>query len=294
MQEGKKVNIGIIGHTGRLGRPLVNILSKHPYAKIVYTESKKEGSKGNLAEVELVFLVLPYGESEKYLSKLEGKRIIDLSLDHRLDAEWVYGLPETNKHKIKSAERVANPGCYATSILEALLPVKYFVRDIEIKAYSGVSGRPNQPVIENKGIERYAKGREHPQVKEIENCLGKQIKSFEPHLVHSLKTGIVAIINAELNDCSKISSLFKNSFENMPFIKLVDFQLDRNININYLKRNLKGLVNSNYCHISFKTDGKFITIISALDNLIKGGSGQAVQNFNIMYGFDEKTGLANC
>jgi N-acetyl-gamma-glutamyl-phosphate reductase len=111
------VKVGIIGHTGRVGKPLLEILSKHPYAEIVYTESKSKGYKGNLRDTELVFLALPYSESKKYLPRLKGKRIIDLSIDHRNDNGWVYGLPELNKDKIKNAQRVANPGCYATSVI---------------------------------------------------------------------------------------------------------------------------------------------------------------------------------
>ncbi|MCK4522150.1 MAG: hypothetical protein KAU20_06250 [Nanoarchaeota archaeon] len=284
------VNVGVIGHTGRLGKPLVEILNRHPYTNIVYTESRKEGRKGSLLDVDLVFLALPYNESEKYLLKLGRKKVVDLSIDHRCDNDWIYGLPELNRDMIKTAERITNPGCYATSILEALLPVKDIVTNIRIKAYSGVSGKPNQPVIKDKGIERYAKDKEHPQVAEIEKYLGKQIEFFEPYLVYPLETGIVAKIDAQLQDSSQVYPLFENSFKDKPFVKLVDFQPE-GINVCYLKKILIKLKNSNYCHISFNKDGKLITITSALDNLIKGGAGQAVQNFNLMYGFDETTGL---
>ena len=97
------INVGIIGHTGRLGKPLVDILNKHPESDIVYTESRKEGSQGNLLKADFVFLALPYGESGKYLTKIKKKRIIDLSIDNRCNDDWVYGLPELNKAKIKNA-----------------------------------------------------------------------------------------------------------------------------------------------------------------------------------------------
>ncbi|GBE20257.1 MAG TPA: hypothetical protein ENG87_03810 [Candidatus Pacearchaeota archaeon] len=280
------VNVGIIGHTGRLGKPLVEILNKHPNVKIVYTESRKEGIKGNLAEAELVFLALPYGESEKCVSELKGKKIIDLSIDHRCKNGWIYGLPELNNGNIKGAERVANPGCYATAVIEALLLLKDVITNIKIKAYSGVSGRPNQPIIEEKGIEKYAKGREHPQVAEIEKFLGKQIESFEPHLVYPIKTGVVVIISVQLKPGFSVDKLLGNH----KFLKLADFKPD-NVSVDYLKDIIKEVENSNFCKIAYNINENNITIISALDNLIKGGAGQAVQNFNIMYGFDEGTGL---
>ena len=99
------IKVGIIGHTGRLGSPLVELLNKHPFAKIVYTESRKEGIHGTLSDAELVFLALPHGESEKYISMFEGKRIIDLSIDHRDKEDWTYGLSEVNKDKIRMLKK---------------------------------------------------------------------------------------------------------------------------------------------------------------------------------------------
>src|SRR3989344_2913664 len=128
------INVGIIGHTGRTGKTLVEVLTKHPYAKIVYTESRQEGKQGNLEDSDTVFLHLPKGESKTYLPNLENKKIIDLSGDHRLNPGWIYGLPEKilwtgagpfyQKDEIKKAIKVANPGCYATSILLGIIPIK--------------------------------------------------------------------------------------------------------------------------------------------------------------------------
>ena len=95
------VNIGIIGHTGRLGKPLIRLLNNHPHADVVYTENRKEGVNGDLSNAQLVFLALPYGESKNYLPKLKGKKLIDLSIDHRCGKNWIYGLPEFNKETIK-------------------------------------------------------------------------------------------------------------------------------------------------------------------------------------------------
>ena len=132
----------------------------------------------------------------------------------------------------------------------------------------------------------YSEGREHPQVAEIEQSLGKQIEFFEPHLVYPIKTGIVVVINAQLKSRFSTDELVSNH----EFLKLADFKPD-NVDIDYLKNIIKEVENSNFCKIAYNIDESNITIISALDNLIKGGAGQAVQNFNIMYGMDEGLGL---
>ena len=113
----KKIKVGVIGHTGRLGKPLMEILAGHPFAEVVYTESRGEGKRGDLAKTEVVFLALPYGESEKYLLQLGDQKVIDLSIDHRGDSGWAYGLPEIFGADISKATKVSNPGRYATSVL---------------------------------------------------------------------------------------------------------------------------------------------------------------------------------
>ncbi len=276
------VKVGVYGHTGRLGIPLVKLLSKHQYAEIVYKHSKSEPRQGILEDAEFIFLALDSGVSEQYFDEWKNKRVIDLSIDHR--DKWVYGFPELYRDKIRNAELVANPGCYPTTIISGLYPIMEFVSDISIKAYSGVSGKPNQPVVKDKGIEKYATGREHPHVKEIEMCLGKQIQSLDTHLVYPLETGIVAKIDVE------VDTLYENAFCNEPFLKLVNFKPIEE-NFPYFREKLSDVANTNFCHISYEVNRKSITIISALDNLIKGGSGQAVQNFNIMNDFNETEGL---
>ncbi|MDO8741334.1 MAG: hypothetical protein Q7J54_07235 [Candidatus Woesearchaeota archaeon] len=234
-----KIKIGIIGHTGKLGKPLAEILSKHPYAEIVYTESRKEGITGSLSDAELVFLALPYGESGNYLPELNGKKLIDLSIDHRLDDGWAYGLSELNKDKIKAAQKVANPGCYATSIILALAPIKEKISDVHIASTSGISGAGLE-VQKEDNFKIYKEGNVHPQIVEIEKALGLENSLFVPQRIDTAYKGIVSTIFCDIKPCAY---------------------------------------------------GNKVIIISALDNLIKGGAGQAVQNFNLMHGFDETTGL---
>ncbi len=284
------VTVGVIGHTGRLGKHLIKILEKHPYAEIVYTESRGDGIKGKIKDPELLILNLPHHQSRAYLRRnnIGKKRIIDLSPDHRCDENWVYGLTNFNKDRIKYAKIVANPGCYATAILHALIPINGFLENIDIKAYSGVSGRPNTPVNKSKEIEEYSIGKRHYQVDEIEKYSGKKINSFEPHLVHALDTGIVAIIDAKIEPQQGLNHMFMHTIED-------DFEIikdqPKEITIEYLEEMLKDVKYTNdfkmYCHPNRDS----ITFISTLDNVMKGGVGHAVQNFNIMYGFPEMTGL---
>jgi len=135
-----KIKIGIIGHSGRLGKPLLEILNRHPFAEVIYTKSRSKGVQGKLSEVEFMFLALPHGESENYLAELSSIKTIDLSIDHRNDGSWVYGLPEIFRDKIGKATRVANPGCYATSILIGLFPLRGKIKSVNIASTSGISG----------------------------------------------------------------------------------------------------------------------------------------------------------
>lgn len=274
----EKIKIGIIGHTGRLGKPLVNLLRQHPYVEIVYTESRGEGIRGNLSETECVFLALPYGESEKYLAGLGGKKIIDLSIDHRNDDDWVYGLPEINCDQIKSARKVANPGCYATSILLGLYPLKDKITQARISSTSGMSGAGIK-VSKDDNFLVYKEGKQHPQIKEIEQILGLDKVLFVPQRIDTAEKGIVSTIFVQLDNLTKVSDLYAEIYQKCPFVRIKN------------EIETKNIINSNFCDIKileFKND---IVIISALDNLIKGGAGQAIQNFNLMYGFDESLSL---
>jgi len=272
------IKIGIIGHTGRLGKTLVEILNKHPQVEIVYTESRKEGIKGDLS-AELVFLALPYGESKEYIPKLNGKRLIDMSFDHRLDNRWVYGLPELNKDKIKNSKKIANPGCYATSIILGLAPLKGKVSEVNISSTSGISGAGRE-VQEKDNFLVYQEGKAHPQVKEIKSFLGLEEILFVPQRIDTAGRGIVSTIFAKYNGNENILRLYKEFYRSTPFVRIRENIETKEIN------------NTNFCDIKVSQFGDKIIIISALDNLIKGGSGQAVQNLNLMYGFDETTGLS--
>lgn len=271
----QKVKVGIIGHTGRLGKPLVEILQKHPAAEIVYTESRNEGCHGTLSEAEIIFLALPYGESANYLQKLVGKRVIDLSIDHRGDDDWAYGLPEIFENEIKKAKKVANPGCYATSILLALYPLKGKIKSIRISATSGISGAGIAQSKEDNFLV-YQEGNLHPQLKEISQIIGIDDILFVPQRIDSAERGIISTIFVGTNKkMSNLQKLYREAYQHCRFVRIRD------------EIETKQVIGTNFCDIKIMEFHNDILIISALDNIIKGGAGQAVQNFNLMYGLDD-------
>lgn len=274
----RMVNVGIFGHSGRLGKPLTEILNKHPHADIVFTKSKSEGEWGDLEKAECIFLALPYGESKNHFPKIKDKRIIDLSIDHRLDDNWIYGLPELNREKISNAKYVANPGCYATSIILGLLPLKDKIKNVRITSNSGISGAGGK-TKEIENILTYNEGDKHPQLKEIEKAVGIDKILFVPTRVDSVDRGILSIIFTEFSGDENLEKLYTDFYKSEPFIRNVT---------NIETKNVK---ESNFCDIKVDRYNSDLIIIAALDNLVKGGAGQAVQNFNIMYGFEETTAL---
>jgi N-acetyl-gamma-glutamyl-phosphate reductase len=274
----KKIKVGIIGHTGRLGKPLLKMLIRHLFAEVTYTESRSEGAQGNMEETEVVFLALPHGESERYLKKLSGKRIIDLSIDHRNDSGWTYGLSEIFGNKIKKSKLVANPGCYATSILLGLFPLKGKIKNLYIASTSGVSGA-GIAVSKNDNFLIYKEGRQHPQLKEIGKFIGLDEILFVPQRIDTAERGIISTMFVQIDSADNISELYTKAYAKHPFVRI--------------KKEIetKNVVGTNFCDIKILEFGKNVVVITALDNLIKGGSGQAIQNFNLMYGFKETMGL---
>jgi len=271
--------VGIIGHTGMLGKPLAELLDRHPHAEVVYTESRYEGINGNLSAVELMFLALPYGESEKHLPRLEGKRLIDLSIDHRDHEDWVYGLPELNRDRVACAQYVANPGCYATSVILGLAPLSRRISEVRISSTSGISGA-GMEVQEEDNFLVYKEGRDHQQIPEIERMLDLDGILFVPQRVdNTTERGIVSTIFGVYADPGDLAEMYKEFYRPKPFVRIRDSIETRNVN------------GTNFCDIKVQRYEDRVIVISALDNLIKGGSGQAVQNFNLMYDLDETTGL---
>jgi N-acetyl-gamma-glutamyl-phosphate reductase len=270
---------------------------------------------------DVVFLAVPHKVSMEIVPKfLEKKlKVIDLSADFRLNnsseyEKWynekhlavpilkkaVFGLPELYRNKIKDAMLVANPGCYPTSAILGCAPAlkKKLIKtsSIIIDAKSGISGAGRKKTeeyfkVEHPNARAYNIAGHHRHISEIEQELskiaGKKITvTFTPHII-PLERGMLSTIYASL--VKKISSkdiqkMYKDFYKNEPFVRVLD---------EGRLPSIKNVAKTNYCEISLEVDertGRLI-IISAIDNLVKGDSGQAVQNMNIMFGLEETTSL---
>jgi len=266
-------------------------------------------------DVDIAFFALPHGQAMDLIPKLPaGVKAIDLSGDFRIDdpesfekhyklshsatdlqKQFVYGLTETNRDAIREASYIANPGCFATATLLALAPMVksgLLTGKIIVDAKTGSSGSGAKPASNTHHPQRsnsfYAyKPFTHQHVPEIAQHLGK-VGTFDNELIfmtHSLPVsrGIFASSYLETNvnlTNEDLKNIFAKFYSDSFFVRLVDGSPD----VNWVK-------NTNFCDIGGFSNGKQIVIFSAIDNLVKGAAGQAVQNMNLMFGLDEKTGL---
>ncbi len=269
----------------------------------------------SLNDIDCAFFALPHGRAMEIVPKLPANvKVIDLSGDFRLNdaevfakhygreqtamdaqAQFVYGLTETNREGIKSATRIANPGCFATATLIGLAPLvanNCLSCRVIVDAKTGSSGSGAKAAANTHHPQRstsfYAyKPFTHQHVPEIEQEL-KSIGEWNNELVfmtHSLPVarGIFASIYCELKNemsASEARAMFADFYRDSFFVRFVDGSPD----INWVKT-------TNFCDIGFASRGRQLVVFSAIDNLVKGAAGQAVQNMNLMFGLDEKTGL---
>lgn len=265
---------------------------------------------------DVIFLALPHKVSYTiapfFLKK--QKIVIDLSADYRLKntalyekyykakhidsvnlQSAIYGLPEFYRDQIKQAKLIANPGCYPTVSILSIAPLlkEGLIENIIIDAKSSISGAGRKPVLEyhyvhlNENMFCYKPfGHQHlPEINEILSEIGgKKIQvQFTPHVI-PIDIGILATVYADLKaevTVDKVNSIYEKYYKNEPFVRLLGQNLPQ----------LKNVARTNFCDIGFQIQEKKIIIVGAIDNLMKGAAGQAVQNMNIMLGFDETTGL---
>lgn len=297
----------------------ISLSEVHPWHKQYKGMSYQEFSPGKVAGSDAVFLALPAGEAMKIVPELHPDQIvIDLSGDLRLTdkAEYeayyshphagteltsraAYGLPEWNKAAIGSSKLVANPGCYATSAILALAPLLkeglIESNDIVINSMSGVSGAGRKASIDlsfaevNETVKAYRIG-DHQHIPEIRNALEQAtgVRTsfvFVPHLM-PITRGIYTTITANatsLLDTETVAEAFSKHYDHQPFVRWHRTAVPE----------IRNVIHTNHCDIGYRIveGGKKIVIMSAIDNLVKGAAGQAVQNLNIMCGFDEKESL---
>jgi N-acetyl-gamma-glutamyl-phosphate reductase len=315
-----KIKVGIVGGAGYTGGELIRILLNHPAAEISFVHSKSNAgnflykvhkdlqgdtdikfSSSLSQKIDVLFLCVGHGDAVKFLSenKIDAKiKIIDLSQDFRLGEsvnkrKFVYGLPELNKAQIKKAKNIANPGCFATAIQLGLLPLAKagLLKEIHTTGITGSTGA-GQGLSETShfswranNIQAY-KTLSHQHLKEI----GQSMLQLNPAANVDLNfipwrgdftRGI--FISSQIKcllELNEVAALYKKYYAAHPFVVLSDEPVF-----------LKQVVNTNKCFIQLEKVGSNLVIHSAIDNLLKGASGQAVQNMNLMFGLEEKTGL---
>lgn len=279
--------------------------------------------KSEIAACELVFCALPHGEAMKILPGLENKVIIDLGGDFRSQdpkvyetwyghphsapvelPKWQYGLTELFRDKIKSANRIANPGCYPTATILALWPlVKESLIEgvITVDAMSGTSGAGRVPsaglhvshVLEDVRAYKVTKHQHTPEIEAtLSKAANKQVLvSFTPHLVPTVR-GIHATCSAQVSKGVSIKDIEK-AF-NSAYSKEVFINLSKSGPSTY-NPGTKDVRGSNAASIAFYLDERLnrVVVTSVIDNLVKGAAGQAIQNANLIFGFEEKTSLSN-
>lgn len=276
-----KIKVGIVGHRGNIGGSLVEILSRHPFAEIVCADIRIKGKFDDLAETEFVFLALPDGESRNYLPLLNGKMVIDHSLDHR--NLWTYGLPEIFRDDVRGMRKIAMPGCWATSIILGLYPLRGIIKSVKVSGVSGISGTRKKEVSKEDNVRGYKTGKVHEQIPEIERAIDFGDLIFVPAVTENTFRGLVSTIFVQTDSCfGNVALSYAEAYAGSPFVRIIKEMDDIQT---------RNVIRTNYCDIKVMQFGKDIVIISALDNLGKGGAGQAVQNFNLMCGFPETTGL---
>jgi len=315
-----KIKAGIVGGAGYTGGEMLRLLINHPDVEIAFVHSNSNG--GNLisdvhtdligdtqlrftgelsSEIDVLFLCVGHGDAKKFLDAnpvAEGIKVIDLSQDFRLaqaaGTEWVYGLPELNRERIKDASYIANPGCFATCIQLGLLPLaaKGLLKDeVHINATTGSTGAGQSLAAtshftwRNNNLSVY-KAFEHQHLNEI----GESLQQLDPQFDAVMNfipqrgdftRGILAAMYVETEMTEEEAQLlYEDFYAEHPFTHVSRKNID-----------LKQVVNTNKGIVHVEKHGDKLLVISIIDNLLKGASGQAVQNMNIMFGLEERQGL---
>jgi N-acetyl-gamma-glutamyl-phosphate reductase len=310
------IKVGIIGGGGYTAGELLRILIRHPEVEIVGVQSASQAGKlvsdthddllgeTNLRfsaelpkDVDVLFLCMGHGQSPQFLQDNpipENVAVIDLGNDFRLDENWVYGLPELNRERIRRSKRIANPGCFATAIQVALLPLAQaglLKNEMHVNAITGSTGAGQAPSSNThfswraNNLSVY-KAFNHQHLAEIMRSLGQ----LQANLAHDLNfiplrgdftRGIFATTYTECDlSVEDLKKLYADYYAEHPFTVISE-----------VNPHLKQVVNTNKALVYVEKHGNKAFIISAIDNLTKGASGQAVHNMNLIFGLPETMGL---
>lgn len=312
------IKVGIVGGAGYTAGEALRILLNHPQVEIVFVNSTSnagnklydvhEGLFGEtemaftaelpLDKIDALFICSGHGDSRKFLEANDvpaSVKIIDLSTDYRDESDgFVYGLPELNMERIKKATKIANPGCFATAIQLGLLPLAangLLKSEVHVNAITGSTGAGVKPGAtshfswRNGNISVY-KAFQHQHLAEI----GRSLRQLQPGFDHDVNfipvrgnfsRGIFVSTYTECDlELEEVKKLYEEFYKDSAFTFIMDKNPD-----------LKQVVNTNKGIVHLEKHGNKLFVISMVDNLLKGASGQAVHNMNIMFGLDEKCGL---
>jgi N-acetyl-gamma-glutamyl-phosphate reductase len=321
----KKIRIGITGGAGYTGGELIRILLNHPAADLTFIQSKSHAgqfisalhqdlagdtelrfSENLSSDIDLLYLCVGHGEARKFLLENQIKpeiKIIDLSQDFRLESNnrlpdsgnaFVYGLPELNRSEIKQAHNIANPGCFATTIELGLLPLakEGWLTEVYTTGITGSTGAGQGLNATShfswraNNIQAY-KTLTHQHLAEVNQSLKQYQKGFGDNNLHfvpwrgDFTRGIFVSSQIKTNqELPELVKLYKDFYREHPFTVISEIPIF-----------LKQVVNTNKCIIQLEKLDDLLVVHSITDNLLKGASGQAVQNMNLMFGLEETTGL---
>jgi len=314
------IKTGIIGGAGYTAGELLRLLINHPEVEITFVHS--ESNAGNkitavhsgllgetdlvftnslelLSSIDLLFFCTAHGDTKKFIDSHElpaNLKIIDLSTDYRAkraDHDFVYGLPELNHDAIAQAQHIANPGCFATAIQLTVLPLAKagLLKEVHVNAITGSTGAGVKPGAtthfswRNDNISVY-KAFEHQHLGEIKQSINQLQASFDAPVNFipvrgDFARGIFATVYTECDlSLEEAQKLYNDFYAAHPFTIVTESNPD-----------LKQVINTNKCLLHVEKHGNKLLIISVIDNLLKGASGQAVHNMNLLFGLPETTGL---
>jgi len=314
------IKAGIVGGAGYTGGELIRILLGHPHCDIRFVHSRSQTGQPVSAlhkdligetdlqftdevrtDVDVLFLCMGHGESSRFLAQNEipdSVKIIDLSQDFRLESTknrpFVYGLPEAYREQIIQADNIANPGCFATAIQLSLLPLstkQLLKNDLQVSGITGSTGAGQSPSAtthfswRSSNVSLY-KAFTHQHLAEINQTL-KNLQSgwnsalnFVPIRGNFARGILISVYTKTELDLDQAIQLYQEFYAAHPFVFLSADNPD-----------IKQVVNTNKCVLHLEKHGDILLAVSIIDNLVKGASGQAVQNMNLMFGLDEGSGL---
>ncbi len=312
-----KVRVGVVGGTGYTGSEVLELLRRHPRADVAFATSRSrvgepspipgltfsEPSSERCREVDLVFLCLPHGAGADWVDAIgKGPRIIDLTSDHRpgsgREDEAVYGLAEFAAPKLAEAKLVANPGCYPTGAIFALMPlVERGLMDLDrltiVNAASGVTGAGRTLRVDllfgevSENFRAYGEGNRHRHLREMKATLPGTSLLFQPHLL-PIRRGILETIVVPVPDGvgpDEVREAWVDQYESGGAVRVLPEGMPE----------IRDVVNTDMLHLGVSAvegvEPPVLTVVAALDNLGKGAAGQAVQNMNAMMGWNLNEGI---